>query len=142
MKEIVIIRDAARRAWVANHITGLNVEKAWTITIEPHKNKRSLSQNALYWKWLENVVDHVHEATGQDKEDIHEFFKRHFLAPKVKEVFGYIVQTWSTKNLNTAEMSEYLDKIYAWVTTELGLLLPVPEDLGRITAGRTTEARG
>ena len=116
------------RERVVQHIAALNVEKPWAITIEPYKKRRSLSQNALMWKWLEKVVAHVHETTGQDKEDIHEFFKRQFLTPKVTEVFGVTVKTWSTKDLNTAEMSEYLDKIYAWVTTELGLLLPVPQD--------------
>lgn len=124
----VIIRDEGMRTRVVQHIASLNIEKPWAITIEPYKKRRSLSQNALMWKWLEEVVAHVHETTGQDKEDIHEFFKRQFLTPKVNEVFGVVVKTWSTKELKTAEMSTYLDKIYAWVTTELGLLLPVPQD--------------
>ncbi len=124
----VIIRDEGMRTRVIQHIAALNIDKSWAITIEPHKKRRSLSQNALMWKWLEKVVEHVHETTGQDKEDIHEFFKRQFLTPKLKEVFGVIVKTWSTKDLSTAEMSTYLDKIYAWVTSELGLLLPVPQE--------------
>ncbi len=124
----VIIRDEGMRTRVVQHIANLNIEKPWAVTIEPYKNRRSLSQNSLMWKWLEEVVAHVHQSTGQDKEDIHEFFKQKFLTPKIIEFNGETVKKWSTKNLTTAEMSQYMDQIYAWVTTELGLLLPVPQD--------------
>ncbi len=142
MKETVIIRDESMRERVVQHIAALNVEKPWAITIEPYKGRRTLSQNALMWKWVEAVVMHIHEATGQDKEDVHEWLKTQFLPAKVIEIDGRVVFRYSTKGLTTAEMSKYMDKIYAWATTELGLLLPVPEDLSSITTGRTTEARG
>ncbi len=134
-----IVRDEGMRARIIEHIAGLNLGKPWAITVEPHRKTRSLSQNALMWKWLEEVVQHIHEDTGQDKEDIHEYLKRRFLMPKVRDVFGVVVQTWSTKGLEIADMSTYLDKIYAWATTEMGLLLPVPASAD---TGRTTEQRG
>ncbi len=141
MKETVIIRDEGMRERVVQHIAGLNISKPWAITIEPYKGRRTLSQNALMWKWIEAVVMHIHEATGQDKEDVHEWLKTQFLPAKVIEIDGRVVFRYSTKGLTTAEMSKYMDKIYAWATTELGLLLPVPEGLGSITTGRATEAR-
>ncbi len=125
----VIIRDEAMRTRVAQHIANLSIEKPWAVTVEPYKKRRSLSQNALMWLWLEEVVKHVYESTGQDKEDIHEFFKRQFLTPTVKDVFGVEVKTWSTKELTTAGMSTYMAAIDVWVASELGLLLPTPADL-------------
>ncbi len=124
----VIIRDEGMRERVVQHIAGLNIEKPWAITIEPYRKRRSLSQNALMWQWLDVVVQHVHESTNQDKEDIHEFFKQQFLEPRIIEIGSEIVKRWSSKNLSTAEMAIYMDQIYAWVTTELGLLLPIPQD--------------
>ncbi len=124
----VIIRHEEMRARVVQHIASLNIEKPWAITIEPYKKRRSLGQLGLMWAWVETVAKHVHEATGQDKEDIHEFFKQNFLQPRLIEINNETATTWSTKGLTTAEMAIYMDQIYAWVTTELGLLLPVPQD--------------
>ncbi len=124
------IRAEGMRARVIECISNLNLDKAWDITIEPHRERRSLSQNSLMWKWIGEVVEHVHEATGQDSDDIHEFLKQKFLRPKVIEINGEIVKRWSTKGLSKAEMGAYMEKIYAWATSEMGLLLPVPEDLG------------
>lgn len=124
----VIIRDEGMRTRVVQHITALNIDKPWAITIEPHKERRSLSQNALMWKWINEVAQYVHEATGQDSDDVHEFFKAKFLPPRIVELGGEIIEWRTTTRLTTAEMSEYMNKIYAWVTTELGLLLPVPQD--------------
>ncbi len=127
-----MVRDETTRSAAMGLIGMLNVaDKQWDITIVPHRERRSLSQNALLWKWLEEVVKHVHEATGQDKDDIHEHLKQKFLTTKITEINGEISKRWSTKGLSKAEMSAYLDKIYAWATSEMGLLLPVPEDLGR-----------
>ena len=126
-----VIRCETTRAAVLAGIARLNIEKSWDITIEPHRKRRSLSQNSLMWAWVNEVAEHVREATGQDSDDIHEFFKQKFLTPRIIEVNGETVKKWSTKKLTKAEMSEYMNRIYAWATSEMGLLLPVPEDLGR-----------
>lgn len=123
--------ETTRSAAMAS-IGMLNVtDKQWDITIEPHRMKKTASQNRLMWLWLEKVVQLIHEDTGQSKTTVHEYFKQQFLEPEVGEINGVIVKTWSTKPLERADMSKYLDKIYAHVVSEWGLLLPVPEDLGR-----------
>ncbi len=127
----IIIRDTAGRQIVQRHIAGLNLDKPWSITIKPHRKIRSLSQNALLWKWYETVVAELHDTTGQDKEAIHDAFKQKFLKPKVTDALGEVVTTYSTKGLETPEMSTFMDEIYAYCTTEWGLLLPLPGDLGR-----------
>ncbi len=126
----VIIRDQATRLHVLDLIAALSPDKPWAITVEPYKKRRSLSQNALMWAWINDVAKHVHEATGQDNDEIHEFFKGQFLPRRIIEIGGIVENApGSTKDLTTAEMATYMGQIYAWVTSELGLLLPVPEDM-------------
>jgi hypothetical protein len=127
----IILRDENLRQRVIELIGALNLDKLWQITIEPYRKKRSLSQNALMWVWLEEVVKHVHETTGQDKDDIHEFFKAKFLPARQVEMAGDTIEYRTTTKLTTAEMSAYMNAIEAWATSELGLLLPLPVELGR-----------
>lgn len=130
-KETVIIRDEGLRKMVLLTIGALDLAKPWKVTIERETNRRSLSQNRLMWFWVASVVKHVMAHTGHDSEEIHEFFKQKFLQPRMVEVGNDVRAYYSTRNLTTQEMSLYMDSIYAFCTTELGLFLPVPEDLGR-----------
>lgn len=133
-REPYIIRDETMRQRVSDLVDALDVSKPWSVTIEPFKKKRSLSQNSLMWKWLNEVAAHVQRETGQDADDVHEFFKRKFLTPQVVEIGGETIMKYSTKNLTVADMTEYMNRVYAFVTSELGILLPIPEELGRDAA--------
>ena len=130
-KEEIIIRNESLRKTALLTIGALDLAKPWRVTIERESKRRTLSQNALLWKWIDEVVRHVVEHTGHDKDEIHEFFKAKFLTPRRVAMGGDAVLYYTTKPLSTIEMAAYMEKIYAWATTELGLFLPVPEDLGR-----------
>lgn len=130
-KETVIIRNESLRKMVLLTIGALDLAKPWKVTIERESKRRTLSQNALMWMWLDRVAAHVMEHTGHDKDEIHEFFKHKFLPIRYVVIGGQSLPYRSTKNLTTAEQSAYMDKIYAFCTSDLGLFLPVPEDLGR-----------
>lgn len=130
-KETIIIRGEAERKVALSTIGALDLAKPWKLTIERESNRRTLSQNALMWSWVGGVVKHVVEHTGHDKDEIHEFFKQKFLEARHVTIGGDDCFLYSTKNLTKTQMTEYMNKIYAWATTELGLFLPVPEDLGR-----------
>ena len=123
----ITVRDEALRERVIQHIAALNLDKPWDITIKRHVKKRSLSQNALMWKWITEVAEAVSEHTGMDAGDVHEFFKAKFLPGKVIEMGGESVLYRSTRDLATGEMADYMDRIYAFATTELGLFLSAPE---------------
>ena len=129
-KETIIIRDEALRKAALFTIGALDLTKPWVLTIERETKRRTTSQNALMWMWIDSVVKHIHEHTGTDKDEVHEFFKRKFLPARYIEIGGEIVEYYTTKDRTTKEMSEYMDKIYAWATAE-GYFLPVPEDLGQ-----------
>ena len=130
-REPFILRDDVVRGYVLDLIGKLNLEKPWSVTVEPYKKKRSLSQNSLMWMWINDVADRVQDETGQDADDVHDFFKQKFLKPKVVEIAGETIMKYSTKDLTVPEMITYMDQIYAFVISELGILLPIPEELNR-----------
>ena len=116
---------------VADFISALDSSKAYDITIAQHREKRTKSQNALMWVWIGEVVDHVIDHTGMDSDEVHDFFKRKFLTPKISEIGNEIHEHYSTKKLSIEDMSRYMNKIHAFGTVELGLRLRDPGDLGK-----------
>lgn len=126
-RQPITIHDEMSRQRAVNLVAALALTKAWQVTIEPKKARRSLSQNALYWSW----VDIIARETGNDNDDVHEGLKQKFLAARVIQINGEAMRLYTTAKLEKAAMTEYLDRVYAWATAELGLLLPVPEEMGR-----------
>ena len=124
----VIVHDEVTRRAAMDRLASLDLSRPWAVTIAPHRRRRTLNQNALMWAWLDRVAGYVGDYTGMDRDDIHAFLKSKFLPPRYIVINGETKQVEpSTRRLNTAEMSEYMDRIHAWASTELGLRLPVPE---------------
>lgn len=121
-----IIGGEEAREQIISVIKNLNLEKQWDITIKPHRLKRTLSQNNLYWAWIEEVVKYVSEYTGYEKDEVHTFFKDNFLPGSAVEIEGLQATHRSTQNLDTKQMAEFMNRIYRWATSELGLVLPLP----------------
>ena len=91
------------------------------VTVEKHKNKRSVQQNKLYWAMLKIIS----EDTGHSKDYLHEFFKHKFLGDKI-EVFGEpFVYSRSTTKLTTDELSVYLGDIRFYIMDATGIDLPI-----------------
>ena len=86
-----------------------------------------MPQNALYWLWLTCIADE----TGGDKLAIHETFKGMYLPRETAKVFleTCMDRPVSTSTLNTAQFTQYLDKIQVFASSELGIVLPLPGDL-------------
>lgn len=125
MSQNLVIRDPSMQARAIALITRLDLEKPWEMILRPHKRSRSLEQNALYWKWLGIIA----KDTGHDSEEIHEFCKQKFLEPIFVEINGEVHEARrTTTKLKVDEMSSYMNRVYAWATSELGILLPLPED--------------
>jgi hypothetical protein len=95
----------------------------YTVTVSDTKKRRSNSANAFYWVYLTLLE----EETGNDKMELHEYFKRKHLQPRNIKVMGKeITIPGSTKTLKSYEMSEYIKKI----EVETGILAPDPADCG------------
>lgn len=117
------IRTEDDRAAVLAAVKALDLGRPWSVEVKKHVKKRSLNANALYWRWISIIADE----TGNDKDDIHEAFKAKYLEPVERLVMGEMVPVLTTANLNTREMSAYMDKVYAFATNELEMILPLPE---------------
>ncbi len=90
--------------------------------IQPVVMTRSLSQNNLYWLYLEEIEIE----TGNSANDLHEFFKREFLPPqfitvklKGKSIERKIPR--STTDLSKLEFGTYMEKICALTN------VPIPD---------------
>ena len=100
----------------------------WQVTVE--KQKRSLSQNALYWKWVHEIADLVSEHTGYNQDEVHQLFKAMFLPASGRSTVIHgntCTEVLTTTKLNTKEMHEYMNRIYEFAWMEFEINLPIPE---------------
>lgn len=93
------------------------------------QTKRTLSQNNFYWFYL-GVIE---QETGNNADDLHEFFKHKLLPKKLIIIHGKadheLVVNKSTTELSKLEFTEYMDKISAMT----GVPVPNPEDAGYVS---------
>lgn len=88
--------------------------KTWRLEL-PEK-KRSQSQNNYYWLYL-GVIEYE---TGNNANDLHEYFKRIFLPPRYITVMGAELRIpRSTTELSKVEFGEFLEKICALTNVPL-----------------------
>lgn len=119
------LRRGKGKAEAISAIQELNEDDSWDIKITKKRWKRSISQNNLYWLWL-TCIEHE---TGNDRNDLHEFFKAKFLGFEEIQVLQYTVtRVISTTSKDTKRFKEYLDKIQLFASVELGIELPDPND--------------
>ncbi len=123
------IANPEASAHVQHIIRNLDSEKVWIVEIKKKTKARSLSQNALYWRWMNEIASLVSDHTGYEKDEVHELFKKQFLEPKEVEIGGMGIYIYSTKNLTTKQMADYMDRIDRFCISELGIGLPIPEEM-------------
>lgn len=121
-----IIQPADKRK-VIDYVEKLPEGKQYTVKIKLKRKQRSTDQNRLYWMWLKCIMDE----TGEHKDRLHEFFKQYFLGADEQWAFGkyQVFVPRSTTELDTKQMSDYLERVQQFAATELGIVLPNPEDL-------------
>ena len=111
------------RNMVISYIQRLDIKTLYTVEVLQKKANRSISQNSLYWLWLTCIEFE----TGTERDYLHELFKKKYIEPESKEVFGEQLIFYSTKNKDTLQFKHYLDKIQIFASTELAITLPDPE---------------
>lgn len=94
----------------------LNANDAVEVVARPWKEKRSLSQNSLYWCWLNEISKQAVVNDQVHNSDVwHECFKRYFCPIKIIPMpVGDDLEVKSTKKLDTGEMHHYLNRIEEW----------------------------
>lgn len=96
----------------------------YTVKIVRKTQPRTVSQNALMWMWFTCME----EATGTPKSDIHDYYKAKYLGRDIAVSGRWVHVIGSTTDLNTLQMTDYLNKIQADAATEFGINLPLPAD--------------
>ena len=75
--------------------------------------QRSHKQNNYYWKCIVKILG---SELGYHPMEIHALLKQEFMVD-------------DTKTMDRREFNDYIEQIRIWSQTELGILLPTPEDL-------------
>ena len=112
------------REMVISQIKRLDLKDHYTVDITKRVIRRTISQNHLYWLWIMCIS---HE-TGNDKDDLHEYFKNKYIAPSSVNIFGETIDRRTTSDLTTMQFKQLLDHIQAFASIELAITLPNPED--------------
>ena len=119
-----IITELDRDMTIA-YIKRLELKKCYTIEVKQKRIRRSLSQNSLYWLFLTCIE----VETGNNRNDLHEYFKMMFLPADYINIFGQEIPVRTTTDKDTKQFKDYLDKIQIFASSELGIALPDPDDL-------------
>ena len=132
-----------------NYTQAINEGKPLVVTIKPETKDRTKDQNRLYWLQLH----FVEKQTGQDADSLHEIVKgkfvtkilmrdregfaemveaiRHLKAIGSKEyesIAAGVYKLISTTILDTKQFTDYLKLVEAYILSELGIMVPVPDD--------------
>lgn len=86
---------------------------------------RSYSQNALMWLWFTCIE----KETGTDKQDVHDYYCSLFLSRRTEINGVEKTVVGGTSKLDTVKFTDFLNKVQAEAASELGIKLPLPEDL-------------
>ena len=109
----------------------LSTNKTYRVNVVEWREKRSLSQNSLYWKWLTEINQQsplmIEDSNLDGGELWHEVFKKYYCPVKNITNKEKILPIQSTKLLDVGEMTFYLNKIEQWAM-DRGLRLTIPED--------------
>ena len=106
-------------------------DKSYRVSVKEWREKRSLSQNSLYWKWLgeidkQNPLKLVN-SSNSGAELWHEVFKKFYCPESVITDGKTEMVIVSTKLLDVAQMHHYLAQIEVWAMNR-GFKLTIPID--------------
>ena len=121
------IRTETDKKAVCEYIGKLDISRRqYTVKVVKKAEIRTLSQNRLYYLWL-NCIS---AETGNEVELLHEYCKQKFLGVQYRVIYGEeVARPITTTDLNTEQFKAYLDKIQQWASSEQGIILPNPEDM-------------
>lgn len=92
---------------------------------------RSQQANRFYWGVVVAVLS---EYTGFTPDEMHDWLKMKFIPKKLAvcdgngEVQGEFVMGGSTRKMNTAQFTDYIETIRAWAASELDVQIPDPNE--------------
>lgn len=122
MKKKLITEADRNEAMTA--LVRIDLKDGYYFELSKRRKVRTVSQNRLERLWLACIADE----TGNDSNELHDYFKEKWIEPKEINMFGEKKLVYSTRNLNTIQFKNFLDKIQIFAQTELSIALPIPTD--------------
>ena len=95
------------------------------ITVSKQKRQRSIQANRYYWGVVLKIIG---DELGYFPEDTHKIFATMFLKEVFKVGDQSIESYKSTTKLSTVQFEEYLSNIRMFASSELGILIPLPNE--------------
>ncbi|MEG8497781.1 hypothetical protein U4P14_10345 [Klebsiella pneumoniae] len=128
MQEFILHETNKAQLW--SHLKEiLSTGKRWRIKISEYRERRSLPQNSLLWKWNSEIAEQL-TAVGSDSfsdEEVHEWLKDMYCPAKPVTISGMTRYVKSTRRLDIGEMNKYLTDIDQWAHQK-GLRLTIPNE--------------
>lgn len=123
-------RRRARAARVFTYLCGLSCDKAWELTVELFRRTRSNQQNRALWGLAYKVLE---EETGNDPDDMHEYFLGEHTGWVTRTVFGRkrLVPRKRSHDMSTLEFVEFFDFIQRRAAETVGVFIPDPDPFWR-----------
>lgn len=119
----VLDKDAAH-LWLDTQLN-LAANGEHELVFRKPKRGRTRDQNALLWMWFTCIADE----TGSSKDDVHDHYCLKFLRKRISFNGRDEETVRGTSGLTVEEMRQFLDMVQADAASELGIILPDPEDL-------------
>ena len=121
-------KRAVRAQRIATFLSALDPEKGWELIVRPFKNTRSGKQNRALWGLAYKILA---EETGNDPEDLHEYFLGEWGGWEVLDVMGQKrrVPKRRSSKLNTAEFAAFFDFIQKRSASTVGIYIPDPDPM-------------
>lgn len=100
----------------------------YSVEIKQHREARSISQNKYYWGV---IVDILSKELGYFPDEVHEFLKQKFRPRNftLKATGENFVVGKSTTEDDTWDAEQYYEQIRIWASTELDILIPLPNQI-------------
>jgi hypothetical protein len=110
--------DQLQRA--ADVIRALAPDTRWRIAVSEHRSQRTTEQNKLLWA----IYTEMAENTGYTASELHEAMKRKFLVPRLVKVGKDEIQVpGSSRELDTKEFSQFVERVAQFASEELGIVV-------------------
>jgi|OM-RGC.v1.026426420 hypothetical protein len=122
-----IARTAADLEAAARELAELELSGPLEIIARPHRQTRSAAQNALLHVWCAVIADETGCAPDAAKEAVCAEILGHEVIDGPR---GPITRRRSTSGLGVGAFGELLDRMQAWASLELGIVLPRPDQPG------------
>jgi hypothetical protein len=102
--------------------------KRLRVEVGEYRKRRSDDQNRALWGVAYKTL---HDATGNDPEDLHEFFLGEFFGWKVRDVMGQKrkVPMRRSSKLSTVEFADFYAFIQQRSAETVGVFVPDPDPL-------------